>query len=733
MERKREAKEAAQKTIVDQNVPDVAIPRNEGARSRADEISGLVVSAFESYVNLAPYHTRLATQTSSGLAAMQSEKPDPSIDIGVFSDECKGIREMIRGKGRGRGKGKAKAAHERDMYPWVKALFSLIAEAICEADRILTKPPTAARPSVRQIVPFKHTDRTPEGADDQDRIDIALRVEGDTSSDSPYRGSMKPDYSKMLALIEAKCSSDEPEQQAAYAQLFKYSRHIYANQHDRRFVWGLTVCDSTFRICLLGQNRILSSGSIDVTTPDGRKALAKWLVNMSLCERDRLGYDPTLYYNGEENRWEIKVHDDATGEFKVYEIISCMRISDRVCGRHTRCFRCKETEASGDVDEHGKAAKPREILVKRAWAIAAQNSDDKSRDEVSLLREINNTLKDNKDLEGKYPTLLAGGVVRITDENGEMFDDTVKTAFAELSEETLRDVGSRTQKGMAMTPIGQDIRRCKSADELIIAAADVMEVHSAIRKQCNILHRDISINNILINRNGPGGGACGMLIDFDCALRIDDTTDHKARSEMTGTFPFMSINNLEASDVIRTELDDWESIIYVLCWLGTFGVNADDEKAHERPDNDFDSLNIEKWRIGTGKAVAKAKRIDMDTNKLFVSNIVSQIIKNPSYFHLKHLAVSLRGRLFDNTRVSPKGRGALETNEDDLAFQFAAIPEQSTKGPYWDDGCDKDELDQFKRRATCAGKISDALLEAIKDARKGACERIASSVEAVTS
>ncbi|KAJ1764378.1 hypothetical protein LPJ74_006660 [Coemansia sp. RSA 1843] len=195
----------------------------------------------------------------------------------------------------------------------------------------------------------------------------------------------------------------------------------------------------------------------------------------------------------------------------------------------------------------------------------------------------------------------------------------------------------------------------------------------------------------------------------------------------------MSVNNLEASKVIRTELDDWESIIYVLCWLGTFGVNADDEKAHERPDNDFDSLNIEKWRIGTGKAVAKAKRIDMDTNKLFVSNIVSQIIKNPSYFHLKHLAVSLRERLFDNTRVSPKGRGALETNEDDLAFQFAAIPEQSTKGPYWDDGCDKDELDQFKRRATCAGKISDALLEAIKDARKGACERIASSVEAVTS
>ncbi|KAJ2561470.1 hypothetical protein IW140_006568 [Coemansia sp. RSA 1813] len=387
----------------------------------------------------------------------------------------------------------------------------------------------------------------------------------------------------------------------------------------------------------------------------------------------------------------------------------------------------------GDADEHDKRAEVREVLVKRAWAIASQKSDDKSRDEVSMLREINNALKGNKDLEGKYPTLLAGGVVKITDENGEVFNDTVDTAFAELRTETLKDLGFRVQKSMAMTPIGQDIRRCKSADELIIAAADVMEVHSAIRKQCNILHRDISINNILINRNGPGDRACGMLIDFDCALRIDDTTDHKARSEMTGTFPFMSINNLEASDVIRTELDDWESIIYVLCWLGTSGINNVVGEDDEEMQRGGKPLRIYKWRNGDAADVAEAKRIDMHSDDNFVANIVSQIIKNPSYFHLKHLVVNLRKELFDNTRVSPKGRGALETNEDDFVFRFAAMLEQSKKEACWDDGCDENELDQFKRRATCAGKISDALLEAIKVARKGACERIAPSVEAAAS
>ncbi|KAJ1763636.1 hypothetical protein LPJ74_006779, partial [Coemansia sp. RSA 1843] len=382
-----------------------------------------------------------------------------------------------------------------------------IADAIDKEDRNLSNSSTAARPLLRNIIPFNHADRMPEGADDRDRIDIGLTVKDDIALGSPYRDSTMPDYSKMLALIEAKHSNTKQLQCDAYAQLFKYSRHIYVNQHDRRFVWGLTVCGSTFCICLLGYKRMVSSAPIDVATPDGRETLVRWLANMSLCERDRLGYDPTLYFNREERRWEIEAYDDSTDAHKTFEIVSCMRISDRVCGRHTRCFRCKEIEPSGDADEHGKPAEVREVLVKRAWAIDSQESDDKSRDEVSMLREINNTLKGNKDLEGKYPTLLAGGVVKITDENGEVFDDTVDTAFAGLKTETLKDLGSRVQKSMAMTPIGQDIRRCKSADELIIAAADVMEVHSAILKQCNILHRDISINNILINRNGPGGRA----------------------------------------------------------------------------------------------------------------------------------------------------------------------------------------------------------------------------------
>ncbi|KAJ2118874.1 hypothetical protein IW147_006271, partial [Coemansia sp. RSA 720] len=58
-----------------------------------------------------------------------------------------------------------------------------------------------------------------------------------------------------------------------------------------------------------------------------------------------------------------------------------------------------------------------------------------------------------------------------------------------------------------------------------------------------------------------------------------------------GTLPFMSIGNLEQSKVKRTALDDWESLIYVLCWLDTVGINQADQDCEAVRD-----LQIGKWQ-----------------------------------------------------------------------------------------------------------------------------------------
>ncbi|KAJ2888086.1 hypothetical protein FB639_000877, partial [Coemansia asiatica] len=479
---------------------------------------------------------------------------------------------------------------------------------------------------------------------------------------------------------------------------------------------------------------------------------------------DQLGYDPTVFFNDAKNRWEIKVFDDNNDNdnrdngngnrsddyadihsFKTYQILTCMRVAERVFGRHTRCFRCREiTDSDNDDNNNNNASSDKDvltkkwgkftleelcetgnILVKDAWAHAERDAvGDSSRDEITLMREINDALGDISELADKFPAVLAAGIVRQSGSDGQMHLDTVDDILALVKDSLPRDqVHQRVHKRIAMTPIGKNLREVKCVDELIIAAADAMEVHTAISKKCRILHRDISSNNILIRQSLDTGRVHGILIDFDCALRIDHNSDkdRPRRPDMTGTRPYMSIGNLSQSSVERTVLDDWESIIYVLCWLGTFGVNYDDEHLHNNEDIDENRPKIYNWNTGTSASIADDKRTDMHSQAIFRSRIVNRFIKKSEYIYLKRLVVALREKLIDNPNVSGLGRGSLNMIDDnDDIFEPVAVVEED----YWDSKCSKDERDPFVRRSICADLIADDLLKVMIQARKEAISRL---------
>ncbi|KAJ2529133.1 hypothetical protein EV175_007392, partial [Coemansia sp. RSA 1933] len=71
--------------------------------------------------------------------------------------------------------------------------------------------------------------------------------------------------------------------------------------------------------------------------------------------------------------------------------------------------------------------------------------------------------------------------------------------------------------------------------------------HDAIFKHCEVLHRDISVNNILVVHEFEGQSTSqpvrGLLIDYEHAIRMDQQSSSYSRR--SGTLPFMSIHNLE--------------------------------------------------------------------------------------------------------------------------------------------------------------------------------------------
>ncbi|KAJ1641721.1 hypothetical protein LPJ64_006346 [Coemansia asiatica] len=438
-------------------------------------------------------------------------------------------------------------------------------------------------------------------------------------------------YKDLFAVIEVKHKATAAEFNNAYVQLFMYTRNLYATQPNRRFAWGLVICGTMVEACVFGPNYAVASKKMDISTAEGRHEFVKLLTYWSFSEDYRLGYDPTMRRLKGLGCWEIEVPvcgdgNSKSNKTKVYYSNLMVTIAERLFGRHTRCFL-----ATPDKPAIGKllTVDDYSIFIKDAWPEADEDCSKDTRDEIRHLAKIKRMLGDKRpELEGMYPTIEAGGRVCIkhTGANSKamLMQDTTRAILGDILEQSKAtemralDTGEdnkdkdenaqmeqivhvRVHKRIATTPIGQPISKAKSVFELLVIFADIMKCHNAVYKECNILHRDISMNNIMFRRTRDG--VAGLLIDFDHSKdeEFDNGTVHDMR---TGTMPFMSINNLENNSTRRTVLDDWESFIYILCWIGTYGYNS---KTRRKYVSTY-PLRIRHWVTDNMEANADAKR-----------------------------------------------------------------------------------------------------------------------------
>jgi serine/threonine protein kinase len=118
----------------------------------------------------------------------------------------------------------------------------------------------------------------------------------------------------------------------------------------------------------------------------------------------------------------------------------------------------------------------------------------------------------------------------------------------------------------------------------------------------NILHRDVSLWNILIDESSRP--ECGFLIDLDLAIRQDRTSTSGA-SHRNGTPDFMATGLLHGQP--HTYRHDLESFFFVLIWIATFYTPAPNPVLKDpRPDNNlFDACHD--VRSGDMKRIAKMK------------------------------------------------------------------------------------------------------------------------------
>ncbi|KAJ2209635.1 hypothetical protein EV179_006548, partial [Coemansia sp. RSA 487] len=144
------------------------------------------------------------------------------------------------------------------------------------------------------------------------------------------------------------------------------------------------------------------------------------------------------------------------------------------------------------------------------------------------------------------------------------------------------------------------------------------------------------------------------------------------------TLQFMSISNLDKSELKPTALDDWESMLYIFCWIGTFGWSSS-TRANKTGDSG-EPKQLDRWHKGTLKEIAKAKRADLDTYNAFqaITGEFNLGLKNIDL--LFNLVKELRDVLIDKS--SGKLAGALKKEEIILNTKTGAYENVVLSDPF---------------------------------------------------
>jgi serine/threonine protein kinase len=186
---------------------------------------------------------------------------------------------------------------------------------------------------------------------------------------------------------------------------------------------------------------------------------------------------------------------------------------------------------------------------------------------------------------------------------------------------------------MVMSTFGKPIYDFSDNLELLRALYDAIKGHQQLYTKANILHRDISLNNIMIHIHGKHG----FLIDLDYAVERNVNREPQS-PHRTGTLPFMSINILEKGheeNFAAGYRDDIESFFYVFLWICC---------TWEKPGNRKRDQPLKSWLGGDLLKIGALKARVMTDEKRFKDDILSNFSSN--FEPLKKLALKFRQILF---------------------------------------------------------------------------------------
>lgn len=560
-------------------------------------------------------------------------------------------------------------ANQDDVLSW----FANVCEKLAAFAKDYRSNPTDRRRPVAQ------PNKPIHGSTGERKLDVGFVDDPKAGKDSRCH------WSQILVPGELKSNPSADKASKAWLDLGTYAREILAAQDTRRFVLGFTLCGSLMRIWEFDRLGAVASEQFDVNE-DGLQFVSTILGFLWMSEEE-LGFDPTIMTAYDKRFIEIE-RDGSTERLIIDEVMQRARC---IAGRATTCWKAhregqpqtslviKDSWQYPERDEEGellREATGQDVLnVARYYyheTVQVHGANDDIQSNVRGGLDITTATNYRPERSMPPPSIIASetsrrgrsssrvaGKKRSSSQIGAPLPPSKRSCSASPTKADGGAPSNRVHRRVILRDYGKPIYKASSRSALLKALEGCIQGHESLRK-AGLLHRDISINNLMVNEDDDNLSWHSFLIDLDLAVRERRGGASGAKGK-TGTRAFMAIGALLGEQ--HSFMHDIESFFWVLFWICVHydGPN----KARVIPEFD-------QWNYISMELLAKEKKGQVSDEGDFIRSAEENF--TPYYQPLVPWINRLRKAVFPNG-------GRWKREDDGLYSRMREIIGEARKDP----------------------------------------------------
>lgn len=491
-------------------------------------------------------------------------------------------------------------------------------------------------------------------------------------------------WSQVLIPGELKSNRSADIPSKAWLDLGRCAGEVLAAQDTRLFVLGFTICGSLMRLWVFDRLGGIASEQFDVNK-DGLRLVTTILGFLWMSEEE-LGFDPTIMTAGNQRFIDIE-RNGSTERLIIDEVIRRVRC---IVGRATTCWRAyreedprtllviKDSWQYPERDEEGKllyeATSKGVVNVGRYYyhhTISVQGHDD-----------IRNGVRKGLDVtraSNYRPERLIASPSTSTSASRKGSRAGLKRSSSQISArlppnkrscseslpKTTSVLQNRVHRRVILRDYGKPIYEASSRTALLSALEGCIEGHESLHK-AGFLHRDISINNLMINEDEENPSWSSFLIDLDLAIKEQREGVTRARGK-TGTRAFMAIGLL--LDEPHSFMHDLESFFWVLFWICIH---------YNGPGKEIGPTDFESWDYEDDNKLGLSKKGVINDEEDFLKK--AEKVFTPYYRPLIPWVNRLRRKVFPHGRRWKRLEPELYSSMKEILREAQKDPEMLVDG-----------------------------------------------------